>query len=118
MLAPSVCPLLGLVFTSVTCHITLFLTVSCRFKDPHRSYLSVTHQGGTPNYMAPELFNGTRVDEAADVYSLGCILYECLTRRQPFGHLAGDGKSFNMLFKVRYYYFYYNYYLLSSFHVQ
>lgn len=28
-----------------------------RFKDPHRSYLSVTHQGGTPNYMAPELFN-------------------------------------------------------------
>jgi serine/threonine protein kinase len=52
--------------------------------------------------MAPELFNGTRVDEAADVYSLGCILYECLARRQPFGHLAGsDGKSFNVLFKVR-----------------
>jgi serine/threonine protein kinase len=31
-----------------------------RFKDPHRSYLSVTHAGGTPNYMAPELFNGSR----------------------------------------------------------
>jgi serine/threonine protein kinase len=57
---------------------------------------------GTPNYMAPELFNGTRVDEAADVYSLGCILYECLARKQPFSSLAGDGgKSFNMLFKVR-----------------
>jgi serine/threonine protein kinase len=57
---------------------------------------------GTPNYMAPELFNGTRVDEAADVYSLGCILYECLARKQPFSNLAGNGgKSFNMLFKVR-----------------
>jgi serine/threonine protein kinase len=56
---------------------------------------------GTPNYMAPELFNGTRVDEAADVYSLGCILYECVARKQPFSNLAGDGgKSFNMLFKV------------------
>ncbi|WIA40776.1 hypothetical protein OEZ86_004456 [Tetradesmus obliquus] len=72
-----------------------------RFKDPTRSYLSVTHQGGTPNYMAPELFNGTRVDEAADVYSLGCILYECLAHKQPFSNLAGDGgKSFNMLFKI------------------
>jgi hypothetical protein len=37
------------------------------------------------------------------VYSLGCILYECLARRQPFAHLAGgpDGsKTYNMLFKV------------------
>lgn len=51
--------------------------------------------------MAPELFNGTRVDEAADVYSLGCILYECLARKQPFGHLASEAKSFNVLFKVR-----------------
>lgn len=31
-----------------------------RFKDPHRSFLNVTQQGGTPQYMAPELFNGSR----------------------------------------------------------
>jgi serine/threonine protein kinase len=43
------------------------------------------------------------VDEAADVYSLGCILYECIARRQPFAHLAGGpegAKTYNMLFKV------------------
>lgn len=79
---------------------TAFLPNAHRFKDPHRSYLSVTQQGGTPNYMAPELFNGTRVDEAADVYSLGCILYECVARKQPFGHLLSQAKSFNVLFKV------------------
>lgn len=28
-----------------------------------------------------ELFNGTRVDEKCDVYSLGCLLYECGARR-------------------------------------
>ena len=39
-------------------------------------------------YMAPELFNGLRVNESADVYSLGCIMYECLTRKVPFEELA------------------------------
>ncbi|GFR42064.1 hypothetical protein Agub_g2883, partial [Astrephomene gubernaculifera] len=59
-----------------------------RLRDPYRSFVNVTQQGGTPNYMAPELFNGTRVDERADLYSLGCIMYEALTRRVPFDNLA------------------------------
>ena len=59
-----------------------------RLKDPFKSFVSVSHMGGTPQYMAPELFNGMRVNEKCDVYSLGCILYECLSRRVPFQDMA------------------------------
>jgi serine/threonine protein kinase len=39
---------------------------------------------GTVDYVAPEQITGGRVDERTDVYSLGCVLYQCLSGEVPF----------------------------------
>ena len=40
---------------------------------------------GTLYYMAPEQFEGKAVTAATDVFSLGVVCFEALTRRRPFG---------------------------------
>ena len=50
-----------------------------------RSGLTETGQFvGTIDYIAPEQIQGKSVDGRADIYSLGCVLYECLTGQVPF----------------------------------
>ncbi|WP_433683581.1 protein kinase domain-containing protein [Nocardia sp. CA-119907] len=54
---------------------------------------SVTATGqaiGSYSYIAPERFDITPIGGTADVYSLACVLFECLTGAQPF---PSDGMS-------------------------
>jgi hypothetical protein len=69
-------------------------------QDPDRAYLSdfgvakrfesragLTAPGelvGTVDYIAPEQIEGKRVDGRVDIYSLGCVVFACLSGSAPF----------------------------------
>ena len=55
-----------------------------------KSQLAQTNLG-TPYYMAPEIINEKDYDEKADIWSLGCLVYELAALKPPFD--AGNAVS-------------------------
>jgi hypothetical protein len=54
--------------------------------------MTLTHTGdiiGTPLYMSPEQCMASSVDHRSDIYSAGCMLYECLAGSPPFSGASG-----------------------------
>jgi serine/threonine-protein kinase len=45
------------------------------------------HVVGTVDYLAPEVIRGEPATPSSDIYSLGCLVYECISGRPPFAHL-------------------------------
>jgi hypothetical protein len=63
---------------------------------------SMTQTGaalGSPKYMSPEQVTGQALDPRSDIFSLGCVLYQMLTRRTPFEQ-PGDTNVWALLHRI------------------
>ena len=65
---------------------------------------TVDHLGrfaGTPAYMAPEAIGGEVLDAAADLWSFGVVLFECLTGTRPFADRSIDEATVDWVREVQ-----------------
>ena len=66
---------------------TAFLTdfgLTKRLEGTHTQLTKAGDVVGTIHYVAPEQIEGGRVDTRTDIYSLGCLVYHCLSGELPF----------------------------------
>jgi serine/threonine-protein kinase len=69
---------------------TAYVTDFGLAKNTQGSVLTLPGQAlGSLDYMAPEQIRGDNVTGAADLYSLGCVVYECVEGRPPFADRRG-----------------------------
>src|SRR5208282_5165496 len=68
----------------VTTRDTVKVTNFALARLPHASSRSSGVLVGTIDYMSPELICGDRVDGRADIWAVGCTLYEVFTYSKPF----------------------------------
>jgi serine/threonine-protein kinase len=64
----------------------------------HNAHSRLTQSGilvGTPEYISPEQITGADVDARCDLYSLGVVLYEAMSGKQPFS----GANAVNVLFQ-------------------
>jgi hypothetical protein len=64
----------------------------CRPGNADATRLTTAGLIGTPHYMSPEQAHGEHVDGRADLYALGCVLFELVTGTTPF-----EGSGFEVL---------------------
>jgi serine/threonine protein kinase len=55
-----------------------------RTTEPSPGLTSTGHFLGTVDYVSPEQIQGKPVGPGADIYALGCVLYQCLTGLPPY----------------------------------